>query len=71
MKYIRILKRVLKFAVDQAWLETNPLGRFKCTYEEPSRERLTMEEVMTLYLRPAAERPGQICFNSAWLMVTD
>ncbi|WP_205513014.1 site-specific integrase [Longitalea arenae] len=49
MKYIRILKRVLKFAVDQGWLETNPVGRFKCTYVEPSRERLTMEEVMTLY----------------------
>jgi site-specific recombinase XerD len=49
MKYIRILKRVLKFSVDQGWLETNPLGRFKCTYEEPSRERLTMEEVMTIY----------------------
>jgi site-specific recombinase XerD len=49
MKYIRILKRILKFAVDQEWLETNPVGRFKCTYLEPSRERLTMEEVMTLY----------------------
>lgn len=49
MKYIRILKRVLKFAVDQGWLETNPVGRFKCTYVEPSRERLTMEEVMVLY----------------------
>jgi site-specific recombinase XerD len=49
MKYIRILKRVLKFAVEQGWLETNPVGRFKCTYIEPSRERLTMEEVMTLY----------------------
>ena len=49
MKYIRILKRVLKFAVDQEWLETNPVGRFTCTYIEPSRERLTMEEVMNLY----------------------
>jgi hypothetical protein len=42
MKYIRVLKRVLKFAVDQGWLEANPVGRFKCTYEEPSRERLTL-----------------------------
>jgi site-specific recombinase XerD len=49
MKYIRILKRVLKFAVEQGWLETNPVWRFKCTYIEPFRERLTMEEVMTLY----------------------
>ena len=54
MKYIRILKRVLKFAVDQGWLETNPVGLFKITYVEPSRERLTMEEVMTLYRKEFA-----------------
>ncbi|OQP47941.1 site-specific integrase [Niastella populi] len=61
MKYIRILKRVLKFAVDQGWLETNPVGRFKCTYVEPSRERLTMEEVMTLYHKEfAVERLAEV-----------
>jgi integrase len=61
MNYIRILKRVLKFAVDQSWLETNPLARFKCTYEEPSRERLTMEEVMTLYHKEfAIERLAEV-----------
>lgn len=61
MKYIRILKRVLKFAVDQGWLETNPVGRFKCTYVEPSRERLTMEEVMVLYHKEfAVERLAEV-----------
>lgn len=61
MKYIRILKRVLKFAVDQGWLEANPLGRFKCTYEEPSRERLTMEEIMTIYHKEfASERLTEV-----------
>jgi site-specific recombinase XerD len=61
MKYIRILKRVLKFAVDQGWLEANPLGRFKCTYEEPSRERLTMEEIMALYHKEfASERLTEV-----------
>ena len=61
MKYIRILKRVLKFAVDQGWLETNPVGRFKCTYVEPSRERLTMEEVMTMYHKEfAVERLAEV-----------
>jgi site-specific recombinase XerD len=61
MKYIRILKRVLKFAVDQGWLETNPVGRFKCTYIEPSRERLTMEEVMNLYHKDfAVERLAEV-----------
>jgi hypothetical protein len=61
MKYIRILKRVLKFAVDQGWFETNPVGRFKCTYVEPFRERLTMEEVMTLYHKEfALERLAEV-----------
>lgn len=61
MKYIRILKRVLKFAVDQGWIEANPLGRFKCTYEEPSLERLTMEEIMALYHKEfASERLTEV-----------
>jgi hypothetical protein len=51
MKYIRILKRILKFAVDQGWLTAHPLASFKCTYKEPARERLTMEEVVTLYTK--------------------
>jgi site-specific recombinase XerD len=51
MKYIRILKRILKFAVDQEWLPAHPLATFKCTYKEPARERLTMEEVVTIYTK--------------------
>lgn len=49
MKYIKILKQVIKMAVDNGWLPSNPLGGFKCTYDEPERERLTMDEIMLLY----------------------
>lgn len=49
MKYIKILKQVIKMTVDNGWLPNNPLGGFKCTYEEPERERLTMDEIMLLY----------------------
>ncbi len=49
MKYIKILKQVIKMAVDKSWLPNNPLGGFKCTYDEPERERLTMDEIMLLY----------------------
>lgn len=49
MKYIKIFKRMIKLAVDQEWIPTNPLTGFACHYEEPQRERLTMEEVMALY----------------------
>ncbi|MBS1597307.1 MAG: site-specific integrase [Bacteroidetes bacterium] len=49
MKYIRILKRMMKYATDQDWLANNPLNGFKCSYIEPHRERLTWDEVMMLY----------------------
>jgi integrase len=49
MKYIKILKRVIKMAVDQEWIATYPLSGFKCSYTEPQRERLTMDDIMTLY----------------------
>ncbi|OQP50884.1 hypothetical protein A4H97_03400 [Niastella yeongjuensis] len=51
MRYIRIFKRILKFAVDQGWLSAHPLASFKCTYKEPARERLTMEEVAAIYTK--------------------
>jgi site-specific recombinase XerD len=51
MKYIRIFKRILKFVVDQGWLSTHPPASFKCTYKEPPRERLTMEEVAAIYTK--------------------
>jgi site-specific recombinase XerD len=49
MKYIKVVKRVLKTAIRQGWLEKNPIDGFKCPYEEPQRERLTMTEIMHLY----------------------
>lgn len=49
MKYIRILKRITKFAVDQGWMSSSPIAQFRCSYQEPERDRLTMEEIMILY----------------------
>lgn len=49
MKYIRILKRITKFASDQEWLKTNPVSQFRCSYHQPERDRLTMDEVMIIY----------------------
>jgi len=49
MKYIKIFKRVIKLAVDMEWMTSHPLMSFACHYEEPTRERLTMEELMDLY----------------------
>jgi site-specific recombinase XerD len=49
MKYIKILKQVLKTAVGQGWTNSNPFAGFTCPYQEPKRERLIMEEIMILY----------------------
>jgi len=48
-KYLKVLKQVVKMAVEQGWLVASPLAGYKCKYVDPERERLTMEEIMTLY----------------------
>lgn len=60
MKHVKVLKQVLKMAVEQGWLPNNPLGNFKCTYEEPERERLTMDEVMALYRKELHPRLAEV-----------
>jgi site-specific recombinase XerD len=49
MKYIYIFKRITKFAIYQAWMGSNPVAQFRCSYQEPTRDRLTMDEIMVLY----------------------
>lgn len=46
MKYIKNLKQVIDDAVVQGWLPQNPLESFKCTYVDPERQALTLEEVV-------------------------
>ena len=49
VKYIKILKRMLKVALEQEWMTTDPFSAFKCGYHESNRERLTIVEIMALY----------------------
>lgn len=60
MKYVKILKQVFKMAVDQGWIPANPLGGFKCSYEDPQRERLTIEEIMVLYNKELIPRLAEV-----------
>ena len=61
MKYIRILKRFTKFAVDQEWAKNDPASQFKCSYDAPERDRLTMNEIMTMYKKDfSGERLAQV-----------
>jgi len=45
MKYIKNLKQVIDDAVVQGWLSQNPLESFKCTYVDPERQALTLDEI--------------------------
>jgi site-specific recombinase XerD len=60
MKYIHTFKRIIKFAVDQEWLEKSPVSQFRCTYHPPQRERLTMEEIMKLYRKELSIRLAEV-----------
>lgn len=60
MKYIHTFKRIIKFAVDQGWIDKNPTTQFRCTYNPPQRERLTMEEIMKLYQKELPQRLAEV-----------
>jgi len=45
MKYIKNLKQVIDDVVVQGRLTQNPIESFKCTYVDPERQALTLEEV--------------------------
>ncbi len=51
MKYIKILKQILNYAVALDWIPASPFGQFKCTYKNPDRIVLTQDEIDIIYLK--------------------
>lgn len=49
MKYVKILKQILNYAVALDWIPSNPFGQFKCTYKNPDRIVLTQDEIDIIY----------------------
>ncbi|PSL44965.1 site-specific recombinase XerD [Chitinophaga niastensis] len=49
MKYLKNTKQLLKLAVQRKWLTHNPLADFVCTYINPERDILDIDELSTLY----------------------
>lgn len=47
-KYIKYLKKIINVAVGLEWIPSNPFTRFKCTFNAPEREVLTIEELNKL-----------------------
>jgi len=56
MKYLKILKQIMNYAVGLDWIISNPFKQFKCTYTSPDREVLTQSEIDILLLK---EMPNQ------------
>lgn len=50
MKYIKISKQALKFAIQKGKLAINPFDSFSCTYIEPDIEVLEMHEINSMWL---------------------
>jgi len=44
MKYIRDTKQVLTTATGR-WIKSNPIRDFRCTYKQPERDVLTIQEI--------------------------
>ncbi|RBL90445.1 site-specific integrase [Chitinophaga flava] len=51
MKYLKNTKQLLKLAVQRKWLQCNPLQDYVCSYINPERDILTMDELCTLYYK--------------------
>jgi len=44
-RYIKNLKKIMHMSVAMEWIPSNPFNAFKCSYTNPEREILTMEEL--------------------------
>lgn len=49
MKYVKILKQIINYAITLEWIVSNPLNSFKCSYTNPDRVVLTQEEIDAIY----------------------
>lgn len=47
-KYIKNLKKIMTMAVSLDWIPSNPFNAFRCSYQQPKREVLSLEELETI-----------------------
>ncbi len=48
MKYIKNVKKIIRIALENEWIDKDPFIRFRCTYKDPKRPYLTKEELEAL-----------------------
>jgi site-specific recombinase XerD len=49
MKYVKNTKQLMKLAARRQWINANPIEDFVCSYINPERDILTMDELRTIY----------------------
>jgi site-specific recombinase XerD len=59
MKYIRNTKQVLTTATGR-WIKSNPIRDFRCSYKQPERDVLTIQEIWKVYKKPLIKRMDQV-----------
>ncbi len=59
MKYIRNTKQVLTTATGR-WIKSNPIRDFRCSYRQPERDVLTIQEIWKIYKKSLIKRMDQV-----------
>jgi site-specific recombinase XerD len=49
MKYVKTLKQVMTKAVNEGMIAQSAINNFKCTYKDPDRDYLEMDEIIKMY----------------------
>lgn len=49
MKYVQCVKEIMDRAVSKRWVASNPFTVFRCHYQDPHHDWLTMQELEKLY----------------------
>jgi integrase len=59
VKYVKNAKQVLTTATGR-WIKSNPIRDFRCTYTQPEREVLTMQEITRIYKKALITRMDKV-----------
>ena len=65
-RYIRYLKTIFNYGVEQGHLQENPLSKWKPGKEERRKSRLTLEDLRKI--QEYASRKGSRCLHLAWAL---
>lgn len=49
MKYVKTLKQVMTKAVNEGMVTQSAINNFKCTYKDPDRDYLELDEILKMY----------------------